>query len=189
MPFLSQLEVEIHLYEGWERKVLEYLLKNAVGRINAVTWKELCEYLSYYGGFPLDRRSFNFGLIRNTRENGIFICSSDVKPKGYWIASCMGDIVDMRAWYKKRMESLSKNLNALDVFMAQEFGAPELPSHKERWAKRELKYIKEREAEVVCIKRKCSHNDKTVEYNCSNGKGSDCQATYCLDYMPLYNVV
>ena len=50
----KQLEAEIHQYEGWERKVLDYLLKNAVGRINAVTWKELCEHLGYYGGFPLD---------------------------------------------------------------------------------------------------------------------------------------
>ena len=188
MPFLSQLEAEIHQYEGWERKVLDYLLKNAVGRDNAVTWKELCEHLGYYGGFPLDRRSFNFGLIVKTRENGIFICSSDQKPKGYWIASCMADIVDMRDWYKKRLESISINLNALDAFTTQEFGTPE-PSKHPLWEKRELRYIKERKAKLVCIKRKCSHNDKTIEYNCSNGKGDDCQATYCLDYLPLHNIV
>jgi len=188
MPFLKQLEMEIHQYEGWERKVLDYLLKNAVGRDNAVTWNEISEHLGYYGGFPLDRRSFNFGLIVKTRENGIFICSSDKDPKGYWVASCMADVVDMRDWYKKRLETISNHLNALDSFVDQEFGNQE-PSYIKRWEKRELKYPKERKAKLKCVRKNCSFNDKGAEYGCINGKGDDCQATYCLDYLPTHNIV
>ncbi len=188
MPFLSQLEAEIHQYEGWKRKVLDYLLKNAVGRDNAVTWNEISEHLGYYGGFPLDRRAFNFRLIVETRENGIFICSSDQKPKGYWVASCMADIVDMRDWYKKRLETLGKSLSALDTFTDQEFGNGESKHPPPDPFK--LEYLKEREKKLRCCRRKCNFQDSQIkEYGCMNGVGDKCQATFCQDYLPIYNIV
>jgi hypothetical protein len=195
MPFLSQLEQEIHTYEGWKKEILDYLLKRAVGRANAVTWKEISEncYLRD-GNIPEDyitRTKFRFELLMETRNNGIFICSSEKEPKGYWIAQCMADVIDMREHYKNRIESFGKILNNLGRFVIEEFGEQPIvkPKRKEPI---ELKYVKERKAKIKCIREKCQFNGATNEYNCSEvdyGCSGESKALHCHDYMPLYNVV
>ena len=133
MPFLSQLEQEISTFEGWKLEIYKYLLANAKGRANAVTWAEIADncdisfdpYTDVDHSKHIERRTFNFDLIAESRESGIFICSSDKDPKGYWIATCMADVVDMRDWYKKRLETLGDKLSNLDRFVAEEFGAPD----------------------------------------------------------------
>jgi hypothetical protein len=111
MPFVNsaretvqQLPPDNHI-----RIVLEYMLANAVGRANAVSWGQISAGILDQG-VRMTKNTFQHSVLAETRSGPIFIGSS---KSGYYLIENQADAEAMRDFYENRIAAEQQNLENL----------------------------------------------------------------------------
>lgn len=115
MPFLtSARDRASSLPTGSREKIiLDYLLSNAIGRANAKPWKLISAHLATHG-ISIAQQTFQQGLLKESRENDIFIASTDHgRSKGYYLIEEPDDATLMKDWYENRISAEQARLENL----------------------------------------------------------------------------
>lgn len=101
------------------RVLLEYLLQNARGRVNAKTWPAIDRHLRE-NGVGVSKEQFQQTLLKRTRNGRIFIGSNDHgSGRGYFLIQDREDAAVAREFYTRRIEVQQENLNRLDELIEQ----------------------------------------------------------------------
>jgi len=101
------------------RKILEYLLTNAVGRKNLKSWDKIETDLVAAGVENLpSKENFQTGLLGKTRECEAFIGSS---PKGFFIINDREDAYVTRDFYIKRITTQAARLDKLQKLIERQY--------------------------------------------------------------------
>lgn len=96
-----------------EKLVLDFLIVNGVGRMNAQPWGVLEAYLSS-NGVSMTQQRFQQGILKQTRENDVFIGSNDHgRSRGYFLIDTIQDAEMMRDWYQRRIDTEQNRLDNL----------------------------------------------------------------------------
>ena len=115
MPFVAAARARVaNLPKGSEERIiLEFLLNNGVGRANAQPWNQIEAHLAAHG-ITMSQQKFQQGLLKETRENDIFIGSNDHgHARGYFLIEDISDAEMMRDWYTRRMRVEKSRLDNL----------------------------------------------------------------------------
>jgi hypothetical protein len=123
MPFLDAAKTHVQTLSvgSVERRILEFLLANSVGRQNAVTWPTIEKYLRNHG-HSIRQQSFQQGLLKQSREGSVFIGSNDHgEGRGYFLIQDREDAEVMRSWYLRRIQVEQGHLNQLEKLMHEHF--------------------------------------------------------------------
>jgi len=105
--------------DGADRRILEYLLENAVGRGNLKSWTEIEAALTEQGVTDLPtKENFQTGLLSRTRESDAFIGSS---PKGYFVINSREDAYVTRDFYINRITTEARRLEHLQRLIEREY--------------------------------------------------------------------
>lgn len=103
------------------RIVLEYLLANAVGCLNACPWVKIDAHLKA-NGISLTREQFQQSILAETRAGDIFIGSNDHgTSRGYFLIQDEQDARVAREFYVRRIAAQQTNLDRLDDLISQEW--------------------------------------------------------------------
>lgn len=121
MPFREACESLLRELpaESANHKILEYLLKNAVGRKNLKSWTTIESDLKAEGatGLP-SKEDFQVDLLGMTRKGEAFIGSS---PKGYFIIDSREDAYVTRDFYINRITVQAARLQLLQGLIETEY--------------------------------------------------------------------
>jgi hypothetical protein len=111
MPFLEAARHAAHANRtsGELRAVLEFMLRRAVGRANAVPLEEIVGHLNAEG-FPITPTGFQQTVLKSTREGEIFIGSSN---RGYFLIENIDDAREMQRFYVNRIAAEQAHLENL----------------------------------------------------------------------------
>lgn len=102
-----------------KRKILEYLLSNAVGRKNVKSWATIEADLVARGVHDLpNKEAFQVGLLGATRKGDAFVGSSS---KGYFIIDSREDAYVTRDFYINRITSEAARLQLLQKLIEDEY--------------------------------------------------------------------
>jgi len=88
---------------------LTFLLKNAVGRANAVSQATIVEFLRSRN-ISMTVTAFQQTVLKRSRGGAVFIASS---PKGCFLIAKKVDAIAMRDFYQNRIEAETRNLERL----------------------------------------------------------------------------
>jgi hypothetical protein len=123
MPFLDEAKLHVQKLPvgSVERCILAFLLANAVGRHNAVTWPTIEKHLQRHG-HSIRQQTFQQGLLKQSREGSVFIGSNDHgEGRGYFLIQDREDAEVMRVWYLRRIQVEQGHLDQLDHLIALHF--------------------------------------------------------------------
>ena len=127
MPFLTAIQNSLNNYLAGtpERIILDFLLANGVGRINAQPWSAIQTELANHG-FDWRLQTFQQGLLKASRVGDMYIGSNDHAPyRGYFIIAEREDAELMADWYRRRMAAEQARLDNLEALIQNEW--PEEP--------------------------------------------------------------
>jgi len=102
------------------RVAFAYLMENAVGCAHAKAWPDVEAHL-IQKGINMSKNTFQASVIKPSREGKVFIGSTDVDFKGYFIIAKLEDADVVRAWYKKRIAKERSNLDNLEKLIKEEW--------------------------------------------------------------------
>lgn len=123
MPFLDTARVHVQRLPAGsvERRILEFLLENGVGRHNAQTWPTIDHHLRRHG-HTVRQQTFQQGLLKQSREASVFIGSNDHGVgQGYFLIQDREDAEVMRRWYLRRIQVEQGHLDHLDRLIHEHF--------------------------------------------------------------------
>lgn len=124
MPFIDSIRENIGNYPpgSVNRIVLDYLLENAVGRVNARGWPAIDAHLRSHG-IEIRQQTFQYGLIKASREGDMYIGSYDKNPcRGYFIIADQEDAELMASWYEARIQRETQHLDHLRELIVEQWG-------------------------------------------------------------------
>lgn len=123
MPFLDEAKIKVQnlRFGSVERCILQFLLANAVGRHNAVTWPTIKKHLEKHG-HSTRQQTFQQGLLKQSREESVFIGSNDHGVgQGYFLIQDKEDAEVMRRFYRRRIEVEKWHLTQLEKLINEYF--------------------------------------------------------------------
>ena len=91
------------------RVTLEYMLRAAVGRANAIPLGTIVSSLSALG-IRMTETGFQQTVLAESRGADYFIGSG---PRGYFLIETLEDAAEMRDFYARRIAAETQNLNNL----------------------------------------------------------------------------
>ena len=104
-----------------ERLILEFLIENGVGHLNAQPWSAIESHLKT-NGISIRQQTFQQGLLKRSRAGDLFIGSNDHEPgRGYFLIVDKQDAQVMRDWYTRRIQVETEHLRHLDQLISQEW--------------------------------------------------------------------
>jgi hypothetical protein len=123
MPFESAAKAKVRELPAGDptRVVLQFLLRHAVGVQNAKPWAIIETYLRARG-IHITRGQFQQTILKRTRQNDIFIGSTDHGPSpGYFLIRKRDDAQVMQDFYTRRIAAEKSNLTKLKQLISTEW--------------------------------------------------------------------
>jgi hypothetical protein len=123
MPFSDEAKIQVQRLPigSVERCILQFLLANALGRHNAVTWPTIKRHLERHG-HSSRQQTFQQGLLKQSREGSVFIGSNDHGVgQGYFLIQDKEDAEVMRGFYRRRIAVEQGHLTQLDNLINSHF--------------------------------------------------------------------
>lgn len=121
MPFREACEKLLQTLapDSPQRKILEYLMTNAMGRKNVKSWATIESDLTAQGVTNLpSKEAFQVGLLGATRKGEAFVGSSS---RGYFIIDSREDAYVTRDFYINRITTEAARLQLLQTLIESEY--------------------------------------------------------------------
>lgn len=123
MPFFATAQAHASTLPvgSADRLILEFLLQNAVGRLNSQPWSAIDDHLKRHG-IQIRQQTFQQGLLKKSREGEVFIGSNDHGiGRGYFLIVDREDAEIMRQWYLRRIQIEKGHVEQLDALIQKQW--------------------------------------------------------------------